>query len=451
MPKKVGQTPIFTKTALILSLLFFIIFTTIPASAHWPTTVREDFPFAAYPDSSELSGRVLSLSEGRTLFTFWREYRIYYNIIDKYGEFVFPQDRLLADTTDPYLYDPKYLFSDNHGGAISVWYVPIPTILTQGIYAQRLDSLGNRLWGDQGIRFLDFEVDASFDASSDGKDGLLLFADRAGSLYINRYNGSGQPVWGVNGLSLPINYGIRHTQICHDGANGALIVWSDYRPPYGPPYGAIYIQRIDSLGNFLLSPNSGVLVVPDCDDVNELLPDGLGGCLLYHKGIPGSIRRIAPNGNVLWHSLGHGWFTPGTFINGERGFFYLCVSYNEGVYAQRIDIHGNNHWTANYPNGMFRANLMMSRLGWGSVGNSIAYKDSILYGLILWAENPNSLTTYATAQSLDISGNRLLGEGIILSRRDHPTSHWLTQTPSITASAQSHIQHHHHHKSQHYT
>ena len=162
------------------------------------------------------------------------------------------------------------LADDGDGGAILAWsqgvdpYVSDPSH-RYGTFAQRVDRSGKLRWAAGGVRVWD----------SDGGLPPLLVADRSGGaivilaggdavVSVQKLDRRGHASWALNDIS--------NGRACEwvrvateDGAGGAIIAWTaseNDRPGMGRVAGRIRAQRVDDQGNVLWRP--GGLVV--CDE-----------------------------------------------------------------------------------------------------------------------------------------------------------------------------------------
>ena len=140
----------------------FIIFTLLIAGlwlnapAYWPTTVEQQLEVSVIQSpplwQSDFGERAIPMSNGRT-FMIWHldQYNsflwIMYQIVDGYGEFQFMENQFLVDTViNCFAYET---ISDGEGGAV-VLFRNIPEDSGAFVAIQRIDSLGNKVWGDTG-------------------------------------------------------------------------------------------------------------------------------------------------------------------------------------------------------------------------------------------------------------------------------------------------------------
>jgi hypothetical protein len=99
--------------------------------------------------------------------------------------------------------------------------------------------------------------------ASDGKGGAIFIyamldsSTPFGSIYAQRIDASGIPMWGTKGVSLTQN-GLRYrAYMISDGAGGAFVTWSEEDSSYTNPDSLlglfrsadVYAQRIDASGN----------------------------------------------------------------------------------------------------------------------------------------------------------------------------------------------------------
>ncbi len=128
--------------------------------------------------------------------------------------------------------------SDGGGGAITVWSVA-DTLwgVHRSVYAQRIDSLGNLLWDEEGVLICDGAVGCPGRRRmcTDGTGGVIIaWEDRRNEtnwdcdIYGQRIDSAGVVRWKENGI--PISRKLR-TQDCQsivsDGSGGAIIVWTE--------------------------------------------------------------------------------------------------------------------------------------------------------------------------------------------------------------------------------
>jgi hypothetical protein len=192
------------------------------------------------------------------------------------------------------------------GGGVVIAYLdrrwngsPIDPHYNDRVRIQRVDSSGNLLWGNVGVRVTADEHRQSEDLApgvvSDASGGCIVaWVDSLGSLRINRIDGSGNRVWGDSGRTLA-NPGT-NLQIVPDGRHGCILT-----------YGGSRLQRIDSTGNKLWDPNG--ILVSDMT-ISQIVGDGLAGIIVagwkfisYNNGDPyyaAKCQRVDSTGQTLW-------------------------------------------------------------------------------------------------------------------------------------------------------
>ena len=145
---------------------------------------------------------------------------------------------------------------DGEGGVIAAWEYFLGINPNYGIRAQKLDSLGNLLWGDEGMLISTYHED-DFDICADGEGGIFLSVspheEDWEDLIAQHINSSGELLWGNSGVvvtAIP-SVGSIQSEIAADGSGGVFILWVDSRPPY--TYNALFLQHLDSAGQTLWS------------------------------------------------------------------------------------------------------------------------------------------------------------------------------------------------------
>jgi hypothetical protein len=350
LPKRTAMRPKLALAALPAAI-WLVLLAALPARADWPTNVRHNLPVAVAPDTLEDFPATLALDNGRTLVVYFKGHSTHnwlcYRILDRYGNLEFPEERQLnPGLQDPGIGWPKVI-SDGAGGAYCAWKIyPGPNL---GFYAQRLDPQGNRLWGDSGVLcFVPQNIAfPEFGLSLDGRGGLLV-AGAGLNPHVQRLSSSGQLLWGPNGVLLvQDNYQQNEVVVTHDGAGGAYVAWSDWRPPYGSGHGRLYAQKLNAAG----VPQWTAGGVPFFENpwIKQLLPDDAGGFLLHTgAGGPNTLMRVSPSGNIIWQQTAISWYTWAKMVAGEPGIVYIGCFYGSGVFGQRVGYNGTIYWPHSY-------------------------------------------------------------------------------------------------------
>jgi len=383
-----------------------------PAAAYWPTTLEENLPISATPNVIENGPTAIPLTDGNTLVAFFKDdLGICYQIVNRFGNFLFPQPQYVAPAlVDSYNYWQKVV-ADEAGGAYVVWNRQY-SMSDRGIFAQRLDSVGNRLWGDSGVRIYPIQ-NIQFDVCADSQGGfwMAIAPDQgcgAGAdLYLQRVNAAGTLAFGDGGLLGRQIQGLRDPQIAPDGEGGCFVAWEIMG--YAGGDDSIRAQHFDGNGNALWAQDLYICQNTDYY-VRQMLPDGQGGFLM--QADPGYVNyntvwRINAQGQILWSRDHVSWWGSSEMVLGEPGFFYIGFYYTGGsVYAQRMDMNGNTYWHSG-PGGV--GALMYSRTGWYWSGDHFHYRYPYIYGVFDISNYPG-YTNLLVVQKLDSLGNRLLGD-----------------------------------------
>ena len=266
--------------------------------------------------------------------------------IDAEGNLPWGEDGVSVGLVPEY---PNQMVSYGSGGVIVVGYTFQGD--SDAVYAQRVDSQGNILWGSDGAQVFVGPAEGPRVASDGSGGGIIAFEQVTPStdsdIYVQKVDAEGNVLWGPDGV--PICVGPSHQyspQIVADGAGGAIVFFVDER--------GVCAQRVDADGHKLW--NEDVLL---CDSVYVCIAsDGSGGafCVSYD----GVAKRLDATGTKLWGSDGI-TFTPqainepglalvpdgcgGLLISWLadvkfRNYDVADVSY----YVQRVDADGNLPW-----------------------------------------------------------------------------------------------------------
>ena len=261
--------------------------------------------------------------------------------------------------------------SDGQGGAIIVWE-DARTGTNWDIYAQRISSTGQLLWGDNGTAICSASKD-QYDPQicSDEEGGTIITwcDDRSGDgdIYAQKINSTGQVQWLEGGRVIcEAIYYQGSPQICSDGDGGAIITWTDYRNPVGFMQADIYAQKINSTGDIKWTIDGiPICIAEDDQEYPQICSDDEGGTILtWFDDRSGNkdiyAQKINSTGAVKWadngisicimHS-GVEYFDTPQMINDGSGGAIIAWDDNRGIsldiYAQKIDSNGQIKWMTN--------------------------------------------------------------------------------------------------------
>jgi len=154
--------------------------------------------------------------------------------------------------------------------------------------AQRLDGDGNPLWGEGGVQVSPVGIDLGGGGFSDERGGAIIFWSVADTLwgvhrsvYAQRIDSLGNLLWDEEGVLIcdgAVGY-VGRLRMCTDGTGGVIIAWEDGR---NEVYDYdIYAQRIDSAGVVKWQEN-GIPISRKrwTQDCQEIVSDGSGGAII---------------------------------------------------------------------------------------------------------------------------------------------------------------------------
>lgn len=195
----------------------------------------------------------------------WQDYRngnsdIYAQKIDSLGNVLWANNGLVVVSKTTTQKNPK-LISDNAGGAIIVWEDSVN--LYYDVYAQRINSVGAVQWTTGGVAICNAaNLQLNPKIEIDGIGGAIItWQDKRNGgdydIYAQRINATGTTQWTTNGIVVALALKTQHNpRIEPDGANGAYIAWEDKRTNIDYD---IYAQHISAAGVATWASN-GVLV-----------------------------------------------------------------------------------------------------------------------------------------------------------------------------------------------
>ncbi len=217
-------------------------------------------------------------SDGSTIVV-WEDHRlgeiyaIYAQRIAANGDLLWGESGLkVADYFDEQ--SSPHVLSDEEGGAFVGWRAA-GDAGDNNIFIQRLNSDGNKLWGNDGIALITTEADEQIEQMiADGEGGFVVTWLKSvldpetfqwdDNIWANRVNPDGDGTWGENGDGIPIVdfRGRQRTSKIIKHRLGFMIVWVDGRDDFGDgePGNDIYGQFIKPNGDLAWAANGWVLV-----------------------------------------------------------------------------------------------------------------------------------------------------------------------------------------------
>ncbi|MBU2446679.1 MAG: T9SS type A sorting domain-containing protein [Bacteroidetes bacterium] len=236
------------------------------------------------------------------------------------------------------------LSSDKRGGVILGWSS------VKNAFVQRLDSMGNRIWGDIGVQVTNRpgNIDNSdVDVTYDGNGGAIVVWAEEDTVYTQHIDSSGAILWVNDGIRLSSPYekvsgGIG---ISSDLSGGAIVFWSSWSGIIEEP-ARMYIQRINSSGEFLW--NLPGILIGETKHQPRITSDNNGGAFIGRGNL---IQHVDSSGNKLWQPEGVRFSNnrvvyPNQTANGIMGIWSFWTDEYD-LYAQYIDGNGNVKWGSN--------------------------------------------------------------------------------------------------------
>jgi hypothetical protein len=314
-----------------LILIISIMALPLPAFAQWEYGGKVIGMYSGITDPLA----VANLGEGRTVVA-WNgidgiNNAIYATCIDSAGYPLWGDMGMIVYEDSNYLEYPAAL-NDGHGGAFVVWGDWRHT-WAQGIclYGQHLDSLGNKLWPEQGKRLTADTMSQSQAHLYDDEHGgfIAVYENLHGRSDIGaqRVDADGNILWDSTGIFLTTaEYDQNHPKICMVSNNAFVTIWLDDRFIFNPDsafYGLdIYMQKFNIYGQILWAQN-GIPVVHTSrnqgygDRDQPIVSDGHGGFMAVwidgrNMGYNDILYadRFSPTGQSLWQYAGEPLYDP---------------------------------------------------------------------------------------------------------------------------------------------
>lgn len=305
----------------------------------------------------------------------WRngtERDLYAQRVDSNGTILWTVQGANVSNLPPREHSEK-LVSDGHSGVIVVFEKQLSNVTFHWeIWAQRLDSAGNKMWGPGGIPLSQSIANRRNHKAQKDRNGGAIIAWQELDSVTNTYNivaqrvdANGNLKWGNFGKIICNAAGDQiNAKIDPDSLfNGAFIAWQDTRNTLTTDYD-MYIQRIDSNGNAKWAPNGNAVCTASGNQsaldlmsvatTNETIitwkDNRMGNYDIY-------AQKFDMNGLAKWTSDGIpicssplDQINPNLSTDENKGAIIVWQDESLGdwnIRAQRIDNAGNTKWTTN--------------------------------------------------------------------------------------------------------
>lgn len=302
------------------------------------------------------------ISDGRNgAFIAWEDARtavnnyIYVQRINYEGQALWQNQGVKVAETEGFFIS---LALDKNNGLLIAWNGPG----IGGVTAQRMDSAGNRLWGDSGVCVSNRPTNvASNDVAiiSDNTGGAIVAWSQGDYLkeqvFVQRIDSTGKPLWATNGIPVSDTCDNICVTLSSDRQGGGLISWARFAN--GPvENSAVIVQRVTNTGIFLWGQTGISLNATVGGGARRHTDDGHGGAFIGHGKY---IQHIDSAGNKLLAGEGVQYTIAPTLyynsaqaLNGDQGIWNFWTYHTpdttnmlaNDIYGQYIDIMGNIHW-----------------------------------------------------------------------------------------------------------
>jgi hypothetical protein len=240
-------------------------------------------------------------------------------------------------------WDPQ-ICSDSAGGCY-ITYNYGTLSYPQKLAVERLDKYGYKPWGDKKQILGELPEQWQAEIKDDGKGGVIISYDDNEVIWPNyntrvrvqRVDSSGNFLWGETGVRVTTEETSHGSgRLVGDGDGGCVIVWQDYNEH-------ISINRINSLGERVWG-DSGVVLASTGTSLSIIrTSDGS-----YYIQINTNLLRIRQNGEIARQDS----VTLGYPVPDQKGGVILSGGVWTGMIpklvAQRKDSLGNNLWQEPY-------------------------------------------------------------------------------------------------------
>ncbi|MBI5472672.1 MAG: T9SS type A sorting domain-containing protein [Ignavibacteriae bacterium] len=359
--------------------------------------------------------------------------------------------------------DNYKVVSDGTGGGIIAWTTHVDLLPTPLLVVQRVDALGNKPWGANGVSF-NAQPDGSiarFDiASNRHGDAFLTWMDQwltqLGKVRAQRIDSSGNIRWPAPEMLLSSSAPyFANPVVAADEAGNAMVAWQQVSGSGGTD---VYAQRFDSIGVPVWNP---VRVVGGdwTSHGLQIIHDGADGAILSwldtRNGEGSGIYagRITASGSMPWA-------TNGTSVcsNPHQQWSMLVVSdfngggiavWNDsrkssfaGIYAQRLLSTGDlprtivsgvwSSLSSGFSSALSSVDFVNHETGWTVGGNGSVFHTTDGGGS--WTPQFSGTTNHFSSHDfITTATGWAVGQGGVIVKTTNGGASWFQQSSGTTA------------------
>jgi hypothetical protein len=291
--------------------LSILLLTALPltTNAYWFNDPARGMTVVCNASGNQIYPSACSLAGNRLLIA-WTDQqlgvlnqRCYYQVLDYRGEPLLAINGIRVfdgewvNATWPFI---SVTLPDGQGGCIIL--VSDKRSGHYEFYGQRIDSLGNRLWGNNGRPLATFTQNSDmfvtdFTMDSTGNYFIVFSTNPFIGLYAQKFDRDGNLPWSPYGVSTCTSGSAEYPQkAIINGAGGLIDAWKDHRISEPDVYG----QNLNSAGENLWTIN-GIFLQNNVNDIAGGIPDGAGGGMfVYDSYWNWFVFRVNGSGQVLW-------------------------------------------------------------------------------------------------------------------------------------------------------
>jgi hypothetical protein len=322
--------------------------------------------------SDGAGGAIVAWSDQRISAT----YQIFAQRVDAQGAVEWQQNGVALANAVGVALSPQ-IIPETGGGAIVTWYISN----FSGVYAQRIDAAGTKLWGPDGVTIrapLNNQSEYPVIAADGGNGAIIAWDDQAEGvggtrrIIAQRVSSDGVAQWQANGVEVS-NVSVTDDDIgagiVADQSGGAIVTWQLRTCPPCDTDDDIIAQDVDAAGAKRWDPAGVPLcTAPGVQSNARSITDGRGGAIVTwldaRSGVNSDVyvQRISASGVAQWTADGAAVFTggaasadPPVVVSERAGGAIIAWADNRlrltgpsrDVFAQRLSSAGAVQWEPN--------------------------------------------------------------------------------------------------------
>lgn len=355
-------------------LVSAVLFFGFQAAAQWVSDPMENTPVSNAAGEQNIPK--IAVCEDGHMYMSWfsmeeGNYNVRMQYLDANGNALWEENGILVSDEPQMTWLTDYDLTVDPAGNAIVTFQDIRTGDNNPV-AYCVSPAGELLWGEEGVMLANtsnFDVIPVVCTTGEG-NAVFAWQSEAtagNEVHLQKISPAGDPLWGDGIILSSSSENYTYPFLKPAGGDQVYLIWHKESGPFWAPNRGLYVQLLDSEGNFVWETDAEIYSpVPSGPVVSlDIKSDGMGGLIFaWYRNDTGLhfhayVQHMDSEGNVTMEAGGALVST-----TTQRNHMYPAAAWLEltqeivvffseqdlnqiqrGLYAQKFDLEGNRQWT----------------------------------------------------------------------------------------------------------